>query len=138
MCDRNNVLVTTGHFNECTVLIKHRQITCHLRDSPVLEKYSSNHSTYCPTYGPHSRNFIPSLSVSLCLSIMLRSKVSRPASLPIKLRFEAYNEIFITVRLRPICYSKRALSEERTGLLFTIAVGPRQRSRFRVLVLWSP
>jgi hypothetical protein len=29
------------------------------------------------------------------------------------------------------------LSEERTGLLFTIAAGPRQRSHLRVRVPWA-
>jgi hypothetical protein len=30
-----------------------------------------------------------------------------------------------------------ALSDERTGLSFTVAAGPRQRSHFRVRVLWD-
>jgi hypothetical protein len=30
-----------------------------------------------------------------------------------------------------------ALSDERAGLLFTIATGPRQRSHYRVRVLWD-
>jgi hypothetical protein len=68
------------------------------------------------------------LSLSLNLSFMLRPTVSQPVCLGIKAPIWG---------LRPdLCYCQTvaglfmwgALSDERTGLSFTIAAGPRQRS----------
>jgi hypothetical protein len=59
----------------------------------------------------------------LSLSLMLRPTVSRPVCLGIKLTtryllvFDNYGPVFVGV-----------LSDERTGLSFVYAAGPRQRS----------
>jgi hypothetical protein len=69
----------------------------------------------------------------LSLSLMLRSPVSRSVCLGIKRPSGAYDQIFITVRRLRFCWCG-ALSDERTGLSFTIAAGPRQSSHCRVRV----
>jgi hypothetical protein len=46
----------------------------------------------------------------------------------------AYDQIFIIVWQLRVSLIWGALSDERTGLSFTIAAGPRQRSHFRVRV----
>jgi hypothetical protein len=48
----------------------------------------------------------------------------------------AYHQIFITVKLLRVCWCG-ALSDERTGLWFTIAVSLRQLSHSRVRVPWD-
>jgi hypothetical protein len=72
--------------------------------------------------------------LSLSLSLILQPTVSRPVSLGIKHPSGAYDQIFYycqTVAGLLIC---SALSDERTGLSFTIIHGPRQGSHFRVRV----
>jgi hypothetical protein len=72
----------------------------------------------------------------LSLSLMLRPTVSRPVCLGIKHPSGAYDQIFITVwpvDLLMWC----ALSDERTGLPFTVAAGSCQCSHFRVRVPWG-
>jgi hypothetical protein len=64
---------------------------------------------------------------------MLRRTFSRPVSFGIKHPSGAYDQIFITVRQLRGCLCG-ALFDERTGLSFTIAAGPRQGSHFRVRV----
>jgi hypothetical protein len=61
---------------------------------------------------------------------MLRPTVSRPACLGVNHRSGAYDKIFITVRQLPVFGVGRSLSlsDERMGLPFAIAAGPRQRS----------
>jgi hypothetical protein len=69
-------------------------------------------------------------------SLMLRPTIRRPVCLGIKNASGAYDQIFITVR-QLLMWG--ALSDERTGLPFKIAAGPRQRShsRVRVRVPWD-
>jgi hypothetical protein len=74
------------------------------------------------------------LSLSLSLSLILRPTASRPVCLGIKHPSRAYEQIFITVRQLACLLMWDALSDERTGLSFTIAAGPCQRSHFRVRV----
>jgi hypothetical protein len=70
------------------------------------------------------------------LSLMLRPTVSRPICLGVKHPSGAYDQIFITFRRLRVCW-RGALSDKRTGLSFTIAVGPRQRSYSRVRFSWD-
>jgi hypothetical protein len=71
-------------------------------------------------------------STTLSLSLILLPTVSRPVRLGIKHPSGAYNKICITVWQLQVCWCGGAVSDERTGLSFTIAAGPRQRSPFRV------
>jgi hypothetical protein len=68
---------------------------------------------------------------------MLRPTVSRPVCLRIKHPSGAYSQIFITVRQLQVLLMWDALSDERTGMSFTIAPGPRQRGHLRVLIPWD-
>jgi hypothetical protein len=69
------------------------------------------------------------LSMSLCYD----RRISRLICLGIKHPSGAYDQIFITVS----CGFVGVLSDERTGLSFTIAAGPRQRVYSRVRVPWD-
>jgi hypothetical protein len=71
---------------------------------------------------------------SLSLSLMLRPTVSRPVCLGIKHPFGAYEQIFITCVTVTVLFLWGALSDERTGLSFAIATGPRQSNHFWVRV----
>jgi hypothetical protein len=62
---------------------------------------------------------------------MLRPTVSRPVCLGMKNPSVAYRQ---TIEGLLMC---GALSDERTGPSFTVAAGLRQRSHFRVRVLWD-
>jgi hypothetical protein len=64
----------------------------------------------------------------LNLSLTLRPTVSRPICLGIKHQSGAYDNIFITVKTVAGLLMWGALSDDRTGLSFTIAAGPSQRS----------
>jgi hypothetical protein len=76
--------------------------------------------------------------IRLSLSLMLLPTVSRPVCLRIKHPSGAYDQIFITVRQLRVCwYGALSLSDERTGLSFTIAAGPSQRSHSRVRAPWD-
>jgi hypothetical protein len=76
------------------------------------------------------------LNLSLSLRLMLRPTVSRPVCLGIKHPSGTNGQIFITVRQLRV-YWWGAPSYERTGLSFTIAAGPRQRSHSRARVPWD-
>jgi hypothetical protein len=68
------------------------------------------------------------------VKVMLWLTVSRPVYLGVKHTSGAYDQIFIDVRQLRVFYMRRYLSDEMTGLSFTFAAGPRQRSHFQVKV----
>jgi hypothetical protein len=68
---------------------------------------------------------------------MLRPTVSRPVCLGIKHPSGAYDQIFNTVRQLRVCWYGTPYLTKRTGLSFTIAAGPCQRSHCRVRVPWD-
>jgi hypothetical protein len=68
--------------------------------------------------------------------VILRPTVSRSVCFGVKPPSGAYDQNRITVRQLWVCWCGGALSDERTGLWFTIAAGPRQSSHFRALVPW--
>jgi hypothetical protein len=73
---------------------------------------------------------------NLCLSLVLRPKVSRSVCLGIKHPFGDYDQIFITLKVAGLLMWG-ALSDERMGLSFTIAAGASQRNHSRVRVPWD-
>jgi hypothetical protein len=87
------------------------------------------------SYGAsHSLN-VSSLPQWLHL-LSLSLTVSGPVYLGINHPSGAYDQIFITVGQLRVCWCG-ALSDERTGLSFTIVTGPRQRNHSRVRVPWN-
>jgi hypothetical protein len=70
----------------------------------------------------------------LSLGLILRPTVSWPVCLWKKRPSEAYDQILITVKTVAGLLMWGTLSDERTGMSFTISAGPRQRSQFRVRV----
>jgi hypothetical protein len=66
---------------------------------------------------------------------MLQPTVSRPVCLGIKHLSGAYDQIFLLSVAGLLIWG--ALCEERTGLSFTFAAEPRQRSHSRVRVPWD-
>jgi hypothetical protein len=76
-------------------------------------------------------------SLSLSLSLMLWPTVSRQDCLGIKHPFRLTARFLLFWQLRVCCCGALSLSDERTGLSFTIAVGSRQCNYFRVLVPWD-
>jgi hypothetical protein len=75
--------------------------------------------------------------LNLSLSLILPPTVSRPVCLRIKHPSGAYDQIFVTVKTIACLLMWSALSDEKTGLSFTIAAGPRQRSHSSVRVPWD-
>jgi hypothetical protein len=69
--------------------------------------------------------------------VMLRPTLSRPVCLGIKHPSGTYDQIFITVRQLRVYWCGALSLNERTGLSFTIAAGPRQSSHSRVRVPWD-
>jgi hypothetical protein len=65
---------------------------------------------------------------------VLRPTVSRPVCLEIKHASGAYDQIFYYCRTVTGLLTWDAMSDERMGLSFRIAAGPRQRSDSRVRV----
>jgi hypothetical protein len=80
---------------------------------------------------------LDSVLLSLSLSLMLRSTVSRSVSLGIKHPFGAYDQIFITCVTVTVLFLWGALSDERTDLSFIHAAGPCQRNLSLVRVPWD-
>jgi hypothetical protein len=68
------------------------------------------------------------------LSLILRPTLSRPVFLGIKHPTGAYDQIFGYCRTFVGLLMRGVLSDERTGLSFTIATVPRQRSHSRLQV----
>jgi hypothetical protein len=91
-------------------------------------------TSYLPQL-PCSRPYWPatvSQITKLSLSLTLRPTVSRTVCFGIKHPSGAYGQIFITVKQLQVLVIWGALSDKRTGLSSTIAVGTRQRSHSRV------
>jgi hypothetical protein len=68
---------------------------------------------------------------------MLRPTVRRPSCLGINHPSGAYDQIFYCCQTVVGLLMWGALSDERTGLSFSIATGPRQRSQSRVRFTWN-
>jgi hypothetical protein len=88
-------------------------------------------------YFPVSDLRLPWSWLTLSLSLMLRPTVSRPVYLGINHPSGAYDQIFINRRTVAGLLMWGALSDGRTGLSFTIAAGPSQRSHSRVRAPWD-
>jgi hypothetical protein len=67
---------------------------------------------------------------------MLRQTLSRPVCLGMKHPSRAYDQFYYHQTVAGLLIWG-ALSDERTGLSFTIAAGPRQRSYFWARVRWD-
>jgi hypothetical protein len=76
--------------------------------------------------------------LGLTLSLIIRPTVSRPVCLAIKHPSGAYDQIFNYCQTDADLLMWGALCDKRTGLSFTIAAGPRQRSYSRVRVPLDP
>jgi hypothetical protein len=74
-------------------------------------------------------------SETLSPSFILRPTVSRPVCLGIKHPSGACADLYYCLTVT-VLFFVGALSDERTGLSFVYAAGPRQRSPSRVRVLW--
>jgi hypothetical protein len=86
---------------------------------------------------PFSSLYSQLLPACLSLSLILRPTVSRRVYLGIKHPSGAYDQIFYYCQTVAGLLMWGAISDERTGVSFTIAVDPRQRSHFRVQVTWD-
>jgi hypothetical protein len=117
----------------------HRLIPFLPSSSPAISIQSSSHSS--TLYSLRSISAATAISGTgltadwLSLSLVLLPTVSRPVCLGIKHPSGAYDQIFITVRQLRVCWCG-ALSVTR-GRAFTITLGPRQRSAFRVRFPWD-
>jgi hypothetical protein len=105
----------------------------------ITSNYNSSQSIYCRGLAPFSFSCLSSLTTTeliqrLSLSLMLRPTVSRPVCLGPS---GAYDQIFITYVTVTVLFLSGALSDERSGLSFVYAAGPRQRSVSRVRVPWD-
>jgi hypothetical protein len=96
---------------------------------PCLQKPTTNSSPDRAEYA--------SCHHILSLSLMLRPTVSRSVCLGIKHPSGAYDHIFYYRRTVAGLLMWGALSDERTGLSFTIAAGRSQRSRSPVRAPWD-
>jgi hypothetical protein len=134
--------VTTGNYNSLTVLhtVKITVTAAHMKSSVFASRFLVMDPNNVLSLRPYRLPNIPQLT-KLNLSLMLRPTDNRPVYLGIKHPSGAYDQIFITARPLRFCYVGRSLSlslsDERAGLSFTIAAGPRQSSHSEVRVSWD-